>query len=64
MARTADGVEVKEGDKVWVLGSTGIHKTKVIEPVTNYELFGPIPVRESFSTKKAAKKARNKALRK
>ena len=55
MATTFDGKEVNEGDEVWVLGSTGYHKTTVAEPVTNYELFGPIPVSNSFSSEESIK---------
>lgn len=50
---TFDGVSVVPGDAVWVLGSTGIYKTKVQPPVTCYELFAPIPVSKSFSTKES-----------
>ena len=57
---TVDGVEVKEGDTVWVQGSTAIEDTTVqtLKPVTTYSLFGKIPVDESFSTKEAAEKFR------
>lgn len=51
--RTADGVVVKPGDKVWVRGSSGLHETTVQKPVTTYELFGPIPVDQSYSTEQA-----------
>lgn len=54
--KTFDGEEVKEGDTVFVIGSCGVHEAKVLEPVTNYELFGNIPVRNSFSTKEEADK--------
>ncbi|MGB4448698.1 MAG: hypothetical protein WBI92_11755 [Cloacibacterium sp.] len=60
VAKTKDGVEVKPGDKVWVQGSTSVQKA-VVKPFvayTDYEYFGPIPVGEAFSTKKAAEKAR------
>lgn len=51
--KTADGKRVQPGDKVWVKGSIGVHETTVSEPVTTYELFGPIPVSRSYSAKKA-----------
>lgn len=50
---TADGKMVQPGDRVWVRGSVGVHETTVAEPVTTYQLFGPIPVRLSYSTKDA-----------
>ena len=56
-AITADGKLVNTDDKVWVLSSTGkIEKTRVLKPevVTDYYLFGNIPVSSSFSTKAAA----------
>jgi len=56
-AITADGVLVKPGTKVWVFSSVGRPtKTTVIptEAVTDYYLFGNIPVQHSFSTKQAA----------
>lgn len=52
-ATTADGVRVRPGDKVWVKGTVGVHETTVDEPVTTYDLFGPIPVSRSYSTKDA-----------
>lgn len=54
--KTFDGKEVKEGDEVWVFGSTCIHRAKVLPPVTSYNLFGPIEVKNSFSTKEAAQR--------
>jgi hypothetical protein len=48
---TADGFFVDPGNKVWVISSTGAPKpTTVCKTValTNYELFGRIPVSESF----------------
>lgn len=54
---TADGVLVEPGQEVWVFSSTGnIVPTSVrpVEALTNYYLFGQIPVRESFSTEQAA----------
>ena len=52
--KTHDGVVVKEGDTVWVKGSTGFHKTRVDVPVTEYYLYGPVPVHCSFSSKEKA----------
>lgn len=54
---TADGVVVRPGDKVWVRGSTGVHQTTVRKPVTSYELFGPVPVDQSYSTESALRVA-------
>lgn len=57
VAVTADGELVQAGDQVWVFSSTGIPRpatVRKLEAVTNYELFGPIPVSESFSTEQAA----------
>lgn len=54
--KTFDGKEVKKGDIVFVIGSCGVHEARVLEPVTSYELFGNIPVRNSFSTKEEAYK--------
>lgn len=62
MAKTFDNKDVEEGDKVWVIGSCGIHEATVLPPVTNYELFGPIPVSRSFSTKEAAAKYKEKNI--
>lgn len=64
-AVTADGELVSPGDKVWVLSSTGkIEKTTVqeLKAVTNYYLFGDIPVSSSFSSKKAAQHYKTTAL--
>ena len=49
--KTYDNVEVEENDTVWVIGSTGVHSTTVLPPVTNYQYFGNIPVSQSFSSK-------------
>lgn len=54
--KTHDGIEVKEGDKVYVIGSTGVKEATVQPPVTDYYLFGPIKVTNSFSTRLAAEK--------
>ena len=57
VAVTADGVLVEPGDQVWVFSSTGkptattVRKT---ESVTDYYLFGNVPVAHSFSYKQAA----------
>lgn len=51
---TADGYFVEPGNQVWVISSTGAPKpTTVCKTValTNYELFGRIPVSESFLDK-------------
>ena len=64
-AVTADGELVQPGDKVYVLSSTGkIESTRVqkLEAVTDYYLFGDIPVSSSFSSKKAAQHYKDTAL--
>ena len=56
-ALTADGVLVTPGTKVYVFSSTGsVQSTTVCETeaVTDYYLFGNIPVQHSFSTREAA----------
>jgi hypothetical protein len=56
-ALTADSKFVKAGDKVWVISSTGIPKETTVQPLkhlTSYELFGPVSVSSSFSSKTAA----------
>lgn len=48
---TADGFFVEPGNKVWVISSTGAPKPTTVrktQALTNYELFGPVPVSESF----------------
>jgi hypothetical protein len=48
---TADGFFVEAGNKVWVISSTGAPKPTTVcktAALTNYELFGQIPVSESF----------------
>ena len=48
---TADGYFVEPGNQVWVISSTGTPKPTTVcktQALTNYELFGPIPVSESF----------------
>jgi hypothetical protein len=54
---TFDGIIVKPGDNVYILGSLyNIEEAEVQEiiPLTDYELFGIIPVQNSFSTREAA----------
>jgi hypothetical protein len=58
-AITADGVLVQAGAEVWIIdGVGGVKPTSVrnTEAVTNYYLFGNIPVAHSFSTREAALK--------
>lgn len=65
VAVTADGELVQAGDTVYVLSSTGkIESTRVQKPevVTDYYLFGDIPVTSSFSSKKAAQIYKDTAL--
>jgi hypothetical protein len=55
-AVTADGYFVEPGNKVWVISSTGAPKPATVcktQALTNYELFGRIPVSESFMDVKA-----------
>jgi hypothetical protein len=55
---TADGEIVQAGDTVWVFSSTRVPKPATVQELralTNYELFGKIPVSESFSTEQAAR---------
>ncbi len=56
-AVTCDGVLAQPGDTVWVFSSTGAPKPTTVRPteaLTNYTLFGNIPVAHSFSTEAAA----------
>lgn len=56
-AITCDHKFVKNGDKVWVISSTGLPQETTVQPLehlTSYELFGRIPVKHSFSSKTAA----------
>lgn len=65
VAVTADGELVQAGDTVYVLSSTGkIESTRVQKPavVTEYYLFGAIPVTSSFSSKQAAQIYKDTAL--
>ena len=60
-AITADGVLVGSGHTVWVLSSTGRPVTTTVRPtqaLTNYTLFGLIPVAHSWSTEVAAENYR------
>jgi hypothetical protein len=48
---TADGYFVQPGNQVWVISSTGAPKPTTVcktAALTNYELFGRIPVSESW----------------
>ena len=48
---TADGFFVEPGNQVWVISSIGTPKPATVQKtvaLTNYELFGRIPVSESF----------------
>ena len=48
---TADGYFAQPGNKVWVISSTGTPKPATVcktQALTDYELFGPIPVSQSF----------------
>jgi len=54
---TADGELVQAGDTVWVFSSTRVPKPTTVQELralTDYELFGKIPVSESFSSEQAA----------
>jgi hypothetical protein len=56
-AITADGVLVEPGTEVWIFDSVGAVKPTSVretQALTNYTLFGNIPVANSFSTRKAA----------
>lgn len=56
-AVTSDGVLVQPGDQVWVIDGVGIPKPTTVretQAVTNYYLFGNIPVAHSFSSRQAA----------
>ena len=57
---TADGVRVSPGDKVWVIGSVDVHEARVrpLDALTDYYLFGLLPVSGAYSTEKAALQAR------
>jgi hypothetical protein len=48
---TADGFFVEAGNQVWILDGVGTPKATTVrktEAVTNYTLFGPIPVAHSW----------------
>jgi hypothetical protein len=52
---TADGFFVQPGNQVWVISSTGTPKPATVQKtraLTDYELFGRIPVSESFLDRK------------
>ena len=56
-ALTADGVFAKTGDQVWVFSSLGTPMpttVRELQAYTTYELFGPVPVAHSWSTREAA----------
>jgi hypothetical protein len=58
VAVTADGELVQEGDTVWVFSSTRTPTATTVQELralTNYTLFGKIPVSESFSSEQAAR---------
>lgn len=62
---TADGILVEPGTKVWVVSSTGkLVQTTVLESeaLTDYYLFGNVPVSSSFSTRQAAQHYKDTAL--
>jgi hypothetical protein len=57
-AVTADSVLVKAGDPVWVISSTGkpeLTTVRATQAVTNYFLFGDIPVAHSFSSREVVR---------
>lgn len=58
---TADGVRVSPGDTVWVIGSVDVHEARVrpLDALTDYYLFGLLPVSGAYSTEKAALRARH-----
>ena len=56
-AITSDGVLVKPGMEVWILDGVGVAKPTTVrdtQALTNYYLFGNIPVAHSFSSRQAA----------
>lgn len=56
-ALTDDGVLVSAGDQVWVFSSLGTPMpttVRELQAYTTYELFGPVPVTHSWSTREAA----------
>ena len=56
-AITSDGILVKPGMEVWILDGVGAAKPTTVrdtQTVTNYYLFGNIPVAHSFSSREAA----------
>lgn len=56
-AVTSDGVLVKAGSEVWIFDGVGAAKPTTVretQALTNYTLFGNIPVAHSFSSREAA----------
>lgn len=56
-AVTSDGVLVKPGTEVWIIDGVGSVKPTSVrgtQAVTNYYLFGNVPVAHSFSSRQAA----------
>jgi hypothetical protein len=56
-AVTSDGVLVEPGTEVWIFDSVGAAKPTTVretQALTNYTLFGNIPVAHSFSSREAA----------
>lgn len=56
-AVTSDGMLAKPGMEVWVIDGVGIPKPTTVretQAVTNYYLFGNVPVAHSFSSRQAA----------
>lgn len=54
---TSDGVLVTPGTEVWIFDGVGAAKPTTVretQALTNYTLFGNIPVAHSFSTRQAA----------
>lgn len=56
-AITADGVLVTAGTEVWIFDGVGAAKSTTVretQALTNYTLFGNIPVSHSWSSREAA----------
>jgi len=53
---TKDGVRIQPNDDVYVFNSMGnvISASAQETGITNYELFGPVPISESYSSREAA----------
>lgn len=63
-AVTADGLLAKPGDQVWIFDGVGAAKPTTVretQALTNYTLFGNIPVAHSFSSREAALEYRRNA---